>query len=186
MTEPYPHSQEITEILAALFVVDDMTELALFHKLKWVANLMGHLASERHQDSTLSPARLRLLMHLKVDRELGRQEGLAPSELSDVLGVSRNTVSALLNGLEAQELIERHLHPTDRRQFRIRITQAGEAKIEEHAPQFAIFVRRLFAPLSPAERETLLALLNKLLESLVDTAATMGLHTPQTAVNEEA
>jgi DNA-binding MarR family transcriptional regulator len=111
---------------------------------------------------------------------MGNDQGLLPSELSRFLGVSRNTVSALLNGLEEQGLIERHLHPTDRRQFLIRITPGGHDLVCARAPEFGAFVASMFEVLSLEERATLLALLDKLYESLRDQAAAMGLFVPGT------
>jgi DNA-binding MarR family transcriptional regulator len=169
---------EVYAIMAELFGVQDMRELDLFRKLKIASHLLGHLIQHYHHGDRLSPARMRLLIWLKVDTELGREMGLSPSELSHFLGVSRNTTSALLNGLEEQGLIERQLHPIDRRQFLIRITQAGDELVDRRAPDFAAFVVELFAPLSPEERTTLMVLLDKLLEGLVDKANEMGLHAP--------
>ena len=52
--------------------------------------------------------------------------GLAPSELSTLIGVGRNTVSTLLEGLERQGFISRELDPADKRKFIIRLTATGE------------------------------------------------------------
>jgi DNA-binding MarR family transcriptional regulator len=103
---------------------------------------------------------------------------LQPSELSAALGVSRNTVSALLNGLEEQGLIERHLHPTDRRQFLVRITPAGCDLVRTRAPQFAAFIASLLDDLSPDERHTLFVLLDKLYSRMLERAVEAGINVP--------
>jgi len=166
--------------MAAILNTEDMRVLELFHRLKVVSHLLNHLVGEHRKDIRLSHARMRLLIRLAVSDRLGNDQGLPPSELSRFLGVSRNTVSALLNGLEEQRLIERHLHPTDRRQFLIRITPAGHDLVCARAPEFGAFVASLFEVLSPEERATLLALLDKLYESMLDRAAAMGLFVPDT------
>jgi DNA-binding MarR family transcriptional regulator len=175
------HRPEVEQIMADIFNTQDMSKLDLFRKLMKVSNLLSHVASEYREDVKLSHARMRLLMRLAVSDRIGDDQGLPPSELSRFLGVSRNTVSALLNGLEDQGLIERHLHPTDRRQFLIHITPGGHDLVCARAPEFGAFVASMFEVLSPEERATLLALLDKLYESLLDRAAALGLFVPDTS-----
>jgi DNA-binding MarR family transcriptional regulator len=174
------HRPEIEQIMSDIFNTEDMSRLELFRRLKAVSHLLGHLAGEYRKDVKLSHARMRLLMRLAVSARMGDDQGLPPSELSRFLGVSRNTVSALLNGLEEQGLIERHLHPTDRRQFLICITPGGHDLVCARAPEFGAFVASMFEVLSLEDRATLLALLDKLYESLLDRAAAMGLFVPGT------
>ena len=119
-----------------------------------------------------------LLTRLLIDNKIDDNAGLQPSELSTFLGISRNTVSALLNGLEEQGLIERHRHPTDRRQFLIRLTPAGEELVYAHAPQHTAFVTSLFEELSPDERQQLLSLLTKLLQHMRHRALEAGINIP--------
>jgi DNA-binding MarR family transcriptional regulator len=174
------NAPEVERIMADIFSTQDMSKLDLFRKLMKVSHLLSHLANEYREDVKLSPARMRLLMRLAVSDRMGDDNGLPPSELSRFLGVSRNTVSALLNGLEEQGLIERHLHPTDRRQFLIHITPGGHDLVCTRAPEFGAFVASMFETLSPEERATLLTLLDKLFEGLLDRAAAMGLYVPDT------
>lgn len=168
---------EIRAAMAEIFQARDARAMDLFRRLKGTVHLVGYLHGEYRKDGQPSSARMRLLVRLAVDDRLGH-EGILPSELSKFLGVSRNTVSSLLNGLEEQGLIERQLDPTDRRQFLIRITSAGDEMVRTEAPKFAAFVSNLFSALSADERETLLALLDKLLDSLVEQAEVMGLNVP--------
>ena len=87
--------------MSEVFGIQDMEVLDLFHHLKAVSHLLSHLMGEYRKDGKLSQARMRLLIRLVIDNELGIDTGLQPSELSKSLGVSRNTVSALLNGRAA-------------------------------------------------------------------------------------
>jgi len=173
-----PPPPEIQQAMTEIYGTEDMLELDLFRKLWGTSHLLKYLFGEYRKDGVLSSARMRLLIRLLVEHKLGRTEGLLPSELSDFLGVSRNTVSALLNGLEEHGLIERHLHPTDRRQVLISITPAGEEIVCTRAPLFARYVSGLFEPLSPEERQTLAALLDKLFVGLMDRIEAMGLEVP--------
>lgn len=172
---------EIEKIMSDIFDVDDMSGFDLFRRFKLIDGLAHYLLGEyRKEDVQISQARMRLLIWLTAHKRMGQASGLTPSKLSQHLGVSRNTVSALLNGLEEQGLIERQLSPTDRRQFQIHITPDGIDLVETRAPQFAAFVAGLFKDLSPAERKTLMQLLGKLIDSMLKQAATMELRVPET------
>jgi DNA-binding MarR family transcriptional regulator len=166
--------------MLSIFRTDDLEEMDLFHKLKAVNRLLSQLVDGYQMTDRLSVARMRLLIRLAVASEMGQPEGVLPSDLSRMLGVSRNTVSALLNGLEEQGLVERHLHPTDRRQFLIQITSDGLDMVHSRAPVFAEFVASLFGDLSAEERVNLRVLLDKLFGVLVEHANAMGLCTPVT------
>lgn len=166
---------EIRAIMADYFQVEDMHDLDLFRKLYGVIHLIGSLKGDNHKDGRLSASRMRILVRLAIEHRLGFTEGLQPSELSEFLNVSRNTVSALLKGLEEQDLVERHLHPTDHRQFLIRITPTGEQLVKAQAPKFAAFVTDLTSILSQEERHTLSLLLDKLLAGMAERAERLGI-----------
>ena len=53
-------------------------------------------------------------------------DGLAPNELAERAGVSRATVTGLLDGLEREAMIERHINEDDRRALCIRLTRKGK------------------------------------------------------------
>lgn len=161
-THPPPLVPYEEQTVAAIFGTADSRGMALFYRLKLITHLIGHLMRTLHKEEALSPARMRILIWLMAEKQRGNDTGLLPSELSDHLGVSRNTVSTLLNGLEAQGLIARQLHPEDRRQWLVRLTPAGEAMVRARAPEVAAFVSSLFDGLSEQEQQTLIALLDRL------------------------
>lgn len=171
---PPPH---IRALLAQVFGEENMQAMELAQHLRIVAQLMQSLSGESSGAAPLSAARMRLLVHLAVANEQDC-DALAPSKLSRRLGVSRNTVSALLNGLEEQGYIVRELHPEDRRQFRVQITPSALAVVREYAPKHGALIDSLFEPLSTEEREQLLALTARLAEHLAARAAALGLHSP--------
>jgi DNA-binding MarR family transcriptional regulator len=173
-------SPEVERAMSDIFLIEDMGELELFRRLKAVKHLLSILTEAYCPKNTLSHARMSVLIWLLVKEKLGAESGLSPSELSKHLGVSRNTVSALLNGLEEQKYIERHLHLTDRRQFVIQITPTGRDLVHTNAPQLASFISDLFVDLSAEERDTLFTLLEKLYESMLNRAIALGLQTDTT------
>ena len=56
--------------------------------------------------------------------------GLMVSEISGKLNVTSPTVTQHINSLEAQELVERHADPADRRVVRIQLSDKGKKYIQ--------------------------------------------------------
>lgn len=104
-------------------------------------------------------------------------EGLAPNVLAEQAGVTRATVTGLLDGLEKDSLIERTADPTDRRALRIRLTRRGKQLARKIFDQHSRWIGGLFANLNMSEREQLAALLTKV-------AANVGSDTPPRTLRE--
>ncbi|MBE7383232.1 MAG: MarR family transcriptional regulator [Leptolyngbya sp. SIO1E4] len=92
-------------------------------------------------------------------------DGLTPSECADRAGVTRGTITGLLDGLQRDHLIERHPHPSDRRCSIVCLTKKGWALLDKMLPQHFQFIATLFSPLSQAEQRQLFDLLAKLMGS---------------------
>lgn len=86
----------------------------------------------------------------------------APSALADKAGVSRATMTGLLDGLERDGLVERVLDKRDRRRVAIHLTAAGQAKLDEVMPDYYQRVRRLMAPLDETDRQQFIRLLDQI------------------------
>lgn len=87
--------------------------------------------------------------------------GLAPNTLAEQAGVTRATVTGLLDGLEREALIERHADASDRRALRIRLTRKGKQVARTVFDQHGRWIASLFEDLSVAERSQLAGLMNK-------------------------
>lgn len=92
--------------------------------------------------------------------------GLAPNILAEQAGVTRGTVSGLLDGLEREELIERRADACDRRALRVQLTHKGKRLAKTVAEQHGRWAASLFANLSADERKQLAALLAKVAGNL--------------------
>ncbi len=88
-------------------------------------------------------------------------EGLAPNELAERAGITRATVTGLLDGLEREALIERQPAAHDRRALRIQLTDKGRQTAKNVFHSHSIWIASLFGNLSAVEREQLSILLNK-------------------------
>ncbi|MGW1758736.1 MarR family winged helix-turn-helix transcriptional regulator [Streptomyces mirabilis] len=95
-------------------------------------------------------------------RRLGPPYAASPSQLADMLGLTRGALSARLGPLEEDGLIARSHHMADRRRVEVRITDAGYAAFEQHAVSEDRGENALLAVLTPTEKRTLADLLRKL------------------------
>src|SRR5437764_3101324 len=98
------------------------------------------------------------------------REGLKMNELSRLLMVTGGNVTAIVDQLEKEGLVERLEEPADRRAFRIRLTRAGERSFGEMARAHEEWVVDLLAGLSRREHEELLKLLAKAKEHALEVA----------------
>jgi DNA-binding MarR family transcriptional regulator len=95
-------------------------------------------------------------------------EGLKMNALSRLLMVTGGNVTAIVDQLEKEGLVERLDDADDRRAFRIRLTRAGEKSFAEMAREHEAWVVELFAGLTRKEHDELLRLLAKLKISTVE------------------
>jgi DNA-binding MarR family transcriptional regulator len=90
------------------------------------------------------------------------RDGLKMNELSRLLMVTGGNVTAIVDQLEKEGLVERLDEPDDRRAFCIRLTRNGEKSFAEMARTHEQWVVELLAGLSRREHQELLKLLAKL------------------------
>jgi len=91
---------------------------------------------------------------------------LSPSELADRAGVTRATMTGLLDGLEREGLVIREPHPSDRRTLVARLTSKGLEILKGMLPDHFRRVAALMAGLSEDERKTLVRLMIAIQQSL--------------------
>ncbi|WGM39279.1 MarR family transcriptional regulator [Caulobacter sp. NIBR1757] len=109
----------------------------------------------------LSPGRYSVLMALDVQRP-----SMAPSEIADRLGVTRATVTGLIDGLMRDGLVAYADSGADRRRKAIALTPAGAALIDTVLPDIFQRMADLTAPLTADERRTAVTLLGKVEDGL--------------------
>jgi DNA-binding MarR family transcriptional regulator len=107
----------------------------------------------------LTPGQLRVLAELHFRDPLA----MTVSDLARVVVLTSGAMTPLLDQLDERGLIHRQIDPDDRRARRIRITEKGRSQISRALDQQSARHRALNAVLSAEERETLSALLRKLL-----------------------
>jgi MarR family transcriptional repressor of emrRAB len=93
-------------------------------------------------------------------------EVINPSTLADKLGVTRATMTGLLDGLRKQGLIERQIHPEDRRKVGVLLTDSGHRTLDKILPDYYRRFAKLTTYLDEGERQTLISLLKKVNQGL--------------------
>ena len=94
---------------------------------------------------------------------LMREENLSasPSVLADKAGVTRATMTGLLDSLERTGLIERIPNPDDRRMLNVRLTEKGQQRLDDVMPDYYSRVSRVMKELSEPDRALLMEMLQK-------------------------
>jgi len=85
-----------------------------------------------------------------------------PSTLAEKAGVSRATMTGLIDGLDKEGLIIRVVNENDRRKLHIKLTAIGQAKLDEVMPEYYRRVGELMGVLSSKQGEDLTSMLTKL------------------------
>lgn len=89
-------------------------------------------------------------------------EARTPADLASAAGVSRATMTGLLDTLERDGLVVRRPDQQDRRMMLVQMTDQGREVLARLLPQHFQTVAGLFAALSESERQTLVQLLARL------------------------
>lgn len=134
----------------------DPSHLAL--SLNRASGIITHVTeSSVHRPLKLNWSAFRMLFVLWVAGEIEQ------SKLTLLTNSSKATVSNVSNGLLKQGLIERAPSEKDRRTFRLKLTTEGEQTVTEAYLQQNELLIQWSSVLDESERETLMALLEKLM-----------------------
>ncbi len=101
---------------------------------------------------------------------LGLLDGITASEIATSTAFPKNTLSRAVNRIAKLGLIRRSEGEADRRQQNLTLTARGRAVFDEALPRFAALEAEMLAPLSLVERETLSALMAKVMLSMFDSS----------------
>jgi DNA-binding MarR family transcriptional regulator len=124
-----------------------------------LAQLGAHssrLWRERLAPLGLDPRHVMLLRHVAADEARSQQA------LGEALRIPPSRMVALVDGLEERGLLRRRPNRDDRRVWTLRLTEEGRWLLGKVMEVSAEHERQLCTGLQPAEREQLVALLNRL------------------------
>jgi DNA-binding MarR family transcriptional regulator len=87
-----------------------------------------------------------------------------PAELADAAGVTRATMTGLIDTLERDGYVKREPDPNDRRMMSVLLTPKGDQFLREFLPGHFKAIAAIMSTLTEAERKTLVRLLGKVQE----------------------
>jgi DNA-binding MarR family transcriptional regulator len=122
---------------------------------------LDHAAEIHFSRFGLSTGRYRLL----ADLEDNEGEEL-PSQLAEHLGVTRATVTGLIDTLERDGLVCRRSSSEDGRQKAVKLTEQGATKLREMAPEHFRRLEAMVSLLSIEERSIFLDLLGRVTQGI--------------------
>lgn len=134
----------------------DVGNIRICFEVLTLASAIDQACAARLAPHRLSEGKFVLLFLL---RDL--PEGLAPHELADKAGVTRATITGLLDGLQRDGLLARHSDSQDRRKISVRLTEQGQALAQHLLDEHSQWIGSLFAGFDQAERNTLSTLLKR-------------------------
>ena len=114
------------------------------------------------EDTALSQGRFLILVVMnRTPAEL-----TSPSVLAEKIGVTRATMTRLIDGLERDGLIRRYPHGEDRRRQNIKLTAKGQELLEEILPDYWSRIDTLMKGLNETEQQAMITLLSKVADGL--------------------
>ena len=99
---------------------------------------------------------------------LGLMDGVTASEIAASTAFPKNTLSRAVKRIAKLGLIRRSEGASDRRQQILTLRAQGRAVLDEALPRFVALEAEMLAPLSLVERETLQALMAKVVLAMFD------------------
>jgi DNA-binding MarR family transcriptional regulator len=133
---------------------------ALDERIPFLLSQLGaHIAGEfqrRMSGIGVEPRTYAVLMALATE------DGQSQRQLAARLGIHRNAMVTVIDALEADGLVKRMANPDDRRAFAITLTDQARRLLPELDKAGRALEDTVTAPLSAAERHTLLELLQRI------------------------
>lgn len=99
--------------------------------------------------------------------QLRRNPGAMPAELAREIGHDQGAMTRAIDSLEQAGLLRRNPSPRDRRAIELHLTAAGRRYVESQIPMVIEALNDLLADFSHAEIDQLVALLQRLLDRLL-------------------
>ena len=153
------------------FPAHDPSAAEAFQQLLRAGDEVFDVTERNMSDHDISHGRFSVLMLLwrsvqpRAAKLLGADECVpgprTPAELAEAAGVTRATMTGLVDTLERDGFVKREPDPDDRRMMSVRLTRAGERFLRDFLPGHFQAITALMSPLSETERKTLVRLLGK-------------------------
>ncbi|AZC20264.1 MULTISPECIES: MarR family winged helix-turn-helix transcriptional regulator [Pseudomonas] len=141
----------------------DRSRAGLGLLMLWLCDDIEQRANASLAPFGLSESKFDLLMFFGLaERGLIESQAVTPSYIADYFGVTRSTVTGLLDWLEKRDLLRRRLSTEDRRSFALELTEQGRELLERSLPVFWGMCESLTSSLDQDECALLQKVLGKL------------------------
>ncbi len=135
--------------------------------LLWLSDDVEQRANAALADYGLTESKLDVLMIFGLaERGLLGEQAVTPSYIADYFGVTRSTVTGLLDWLEKRALLTRALNQDDRRSISLTLTDEGRRLLERALPAFWRMCASLVDGLDAQDRQALQGILAKIWQHL--------------------
>ena len=149
---------EMLEKFAARYPIADVTAVSSFlHLLRVATDLSVALDACLSEHGLLQGRWWVLILLMREDDKTS-----TPSTLAEKAGVTRATMTGLLDGLARDGLVNRVFDEADRRRVTVTLTDAGQAKLDDVMPDYYARLRACMADVGEGERELLNSMLSKI------------------------
>lgn len=133
---------------------------ALDERIPFLLSQLGaHVAAEFRRSVSVLGVQPRTYAVLMA---LATEDGQSQRQLSARLGIHRNAMVAVIDALESDGLVERKTSAQDRRAFAITLTDRARGLLPDLDRAGRALEDAIAGPLSPAERDTLRGLLQRM------------------------
>jgi DNA-binding MarR family transcriptional regulator len=169
MRKNLPRYEQLLEA-AQLYPELDPTACEAFLHLLRTGNDVTHEVETYFAKHNLTQGRFFVLM-LLMDKLKHAPISRTPAELAEVSGVTRATMTGLIDTLEKDGLVTREPDPKDHRMVSVKITTKGVHVLKQTGPGHLGTMSSLMRFLNDTERKTLVSLLGKVLKAVEETKA---------------
>lgn len=147
--------------LASRLEDQDNTAVAAALDVLQTADALRMSLHERFFRGNISEGRFTVLTLLLTAKDWC----LTPSQLASASGVTRATMTGLIDGLEKEEFVERRASRSDRRKITVRLTSSGRELLLDLAPGYFEILANAGQCLANGKQKNLSSLLGKLREA---------------------
>lgn len=156
-----PRNNELSKTISTLYPATDPMNMQTYLMIRRLSTELETSLDNFFSVYGLSAGRFLLLILMK-----SYPEGLMPTELSNMVGVTQATISGLISSLEKAGFVAREVHKKDGRAFVIKLTDKGHQLIEDIAPIFFGRVNEFINAADFGEKENLNLTIGKLLSQI--------------------
>ena len=155
-----PCKGEVLQKLALRYPKLDPVAMHSVSHIQSISRLVSAGISAQLADYGLSEGKFYVLGYL-LSEETRQNPDPSPSDIAENLGVTRGTITGLLDGLERDVYVVRLDDSHDRRAVRIRMTDKARHFLDDFLNNSSLTSGKTM-PLADSERQALLALLERI------------------------